>query len=56
MYISAVADDGIEQRATYPAACVVGVVVAPDEQLVRSFDDFELLALDTRERLERRAG
>ena len=56
MDVLAVAHDGEEERAAGGAACVVEVGLAVDQQPVGAFRDLELLPLDPRERLERRAG
>jgi hypothetical protein len=55
-YVDAPPDDGEQQRPTDAAACVVPVLVAPDQQRVPARDDPEMLAGDTAERLEHRAG
>src|SRR6266446_5402409 len=52
----AVAHHGIEQRAAAAAVCVMGLVVAVNQQTIPAPGDAELLARNSGERLERRAG
>lgn len=56
VHVGTVPHHGEEKRATARAARVVQVVLAEDEEAVPALRELELVPLDARERLERRAG
>jgi hypothetical protein len=53
---AAIADNGIEQRATLPAVRIVAVFITKDHAVIAAFCDGELVAFDAGERLEGGTG